>query len=96
MDGNDYHESSENHRKGDKGDQYDGPSAGRKLSLYDPFLRLEVPIVAQEQNCDADTQEDGPEGLPQTAQRIRDARPIRERGIQSKELRDGNPDGRES
>jgi len=94
----DNHNNKRRHgdRKSDKGNQHDRPSAGREFALHDPVLALEVSVVAQEQDQDADGEERRAERPAEMLQRVvcAVARP-RQGRVEPEELGNGDSYGGE-
>ena len=73
-------------RKRNKRNQNNRPATRRELAPDNPILRLEIPIIAQKQNQDTNTQEGRPQRLSQMPQRARLLLVIGQRGVETKEL----------
>ena len=59
-----YHHQNQRYQR----HQDDGSAARGELAQDYVLLRLEVPVVAEEEDQDADAEEDGAQGLSQVAQ----------------------------
>ena len=88
---NDY-QRRHGHGKGYKRHNHDGPPAGGELAPDHPVLALQVPVVAQQQDQDADGQKGGAERLAQVPQRLGLLRIVRQRRVEPEQLGDGDPD----
>jgi len=62
------HQTRDNQHHGDQTGQRDAASASWELAADDPVLALKVPVEADEEDDDADTQEGGAERLAQVAE----------------------------
>lgn len=77
-----------------EGHQHDRPPTSRKLALLEPVLALEIPVVAQEEDQDADCQERRAQRLPHRHQRrVRGAGRSRQERVEPEELRNGDTYG---
>jgi hypothetical protein len=71
LDNQNHNQGEHNNGECQKGRRGDSTSAGRKLALHDPFLGVEIALVAHEKGCYTDADEGGTEGPTQPAKRTR-------------------------
>lgn len=91
LNGNNNNQARHRHRKRDERHEHNGPPAGGELAPDHPVLRLEIALISQKQNQDADGQEGGAQRLAQMAQSpVRLGSIIGQRGIEPEQLRDGD------
>lgn len=87
-------QTANDQRSGDDGHDKDTQTTRREFPPNDPMLRFKIPMEADEEHDDRDTQKGHPDGLPQLTQPDRSVvavvLPAGESRIQSEELDDGD------